>query len=255
MPWKLTAGRGRFRRLALMLGALLALTAHADAQTVSVSASGTYSVEAIEVPLVTLLYQVSAHAPDHLVLVEPAVQDRSVTLSLRGVSRAEAVEAIVRAAGVDFIVWGDRVFAGDPDAAVPLEDLQERAQDLEAAPESVTFESGGSPQEPPAQGDGGAGHMAAEESGGGEDAPAADVEASYDELFPRLLPQPRQAQTEGKVTLPFPGPDGEFRTVTVDPNAPRTEFVSPFPGPDGKLKVVPIAPGTEELPPPGFEPR
>ena len=89
------------------------------------------------------------------------------------------------------------MFAGDSDAAVPLEDLQERVQDLMAAPEPVTFESEGvgSPQEPSARDDAGTGHLSAEDWGGGEDTPRTEA------------------------VLPFPGPDGKFRVMPIPTDA------------------------------------
>jgi hypothetical protein len=83
-----------------------------DADHVSVHAAG--------VPLGALLGELDGLMRLDNLFVEPAIESRVVTVNIDRVALADAATQILAESGLDFIVWGRRIFVGDPTAAVQL---------------------------------------------------------------------------------------------------------------------------------------
>jgi hypothetical protein len=68
--------------------------------------------------------------------IEPAIESRVVSVDIDRVALPDAAVQILKESGLDFIVWGRRVFVGDPTAAVQLARQGSGAStSAEAAPE------------------------------------------------------------------------------------------------------------------------
>lgn len=106
-------------RVALMAPALLlAQTSSAaslqrlDKDHVAVHASG--------VPIGKILGELDGLMRLDNLFIEPAIESRVVTVNIDRVALADAAVQVLKESGLDFIVWGRRVFVGDPTAAVQL---------------------------------------------------------------------------------------------------------------------------------------
>jgi hypothetical protein len=105
-------------RVALMAPALLlAQTSSAgslqrlDANHVSVHASG--------VPVGNILGELDGLMRLDNLFIEPAIESRVVSVNIDRVALKDAAVQILKESGLDFIVWGKRVFVGDPDGRGP----------------------------------------------------------------------------------------------------------------------------------------
>jgi hypothetical protein len=83
-----------------------------DANHVAVHASG--------VPMGQLLGELDTMMRLDNLFIEPAIESRVVTVNIDRVALADAAVQILKESGLDFIVWGRRVFVGDPTTAVQL---------------------------------------------------------------------------------------------------------------------------------------
>jgi hypothetical protein len=83
---------------------------------------------------------------DNLFL-EPAIEKKVVSVSIDRVALADAAVQILKESGLDFIVWGRRIFVGDPTAAVQLARQGSGSGAGAAAPEPVDTASAPTPVE------------------------------------------------------------------------------------------------------------
>ena len=78
------------------------------------------SVRANAVPVGQVLSELDGLKRLHNLFIEPAVASRTISVSIDKVGLADAAVQILTQSGLDFIVWGDRIFVGDPKAAVQM---------------------------------------------------------------------------------------------------------------------------------------
>jgi hypothetical protein len=83
-----------------------------DADHVAVRASG--------VPVGKVLAELDGLKRLHNLFIEPAIESRTISVNIDKVGLADAAVQILTQSGLDFIVWGDRIFVGDPKAAVQM---------------------------------------------------------------------------------------------------------------------------------------
>lgn len=83
-----------------------------DANHVAVRAAG--------VPVGQLLSELDGLMRLDNLFIEPAIEKKIVSVNIDRVGLADAAVQILKESGLDFIVWGRRVFVGDPTAAVQL---------------------------------------------------------------------------------------------------------------------------------------
>lgn len=78
------------------------------------------AVRATGVPVGQLLSELDGLMRLDNLFIEPAIEKKIVSVSIDRVGLADAAVQILKESGLDFIVWGRRVFVGDPTAAVQL---------------------------------------------------------------------------------------------------------------------------------------
>jgi hypothetical protein len=78
--------------------------------------------------------------------IEPAIAGRAISVTIDKVGLTDAAVQILTQSGLDFIVWGDRIFVGDPKAAVQMR-AAGQAESAAAAPEAVVAEAAAPPVE------------------------------------------------------------------------------------------------------------
>lgn len=78
------------------------------------------SVQASGVPVGRVLAELDGMKRLHNLFIEPAIESRAITVSIEKVGINDAAVQILTQSGLDFIVWGDRIFVGDPKAAVQM---------------------------------------------------------------------------------------------------------------------------------------
>jgi hypothetical protein len=83
-----------------------------DANHVAVRASG--------VSIGALLGELDGMMRLDNLFIEPAIQAKTVSVNIDRVGLGDAAVQILKESGLDFIVWGRRIFVGDPTAAVQL---------------------------------------------------------------------------------------------------------------------------------------
>ena len=81
--------------------------------------------------------------------IEPAIAGRAISVSIDKVGLTDAAVQILTQSGLDFIVWGDRIFVGDPKAAVQMR-AAGQAESAAPAPEAVVAEAAPPVEEVPA---------------------------------------------------------------------------------------------------------
>jgi hypothetical protein len=89
------------------------------------------SVRANGVPIGQVLSELDRMKALHNLFIEPAIESRTISVNIDRVGLADAAVQILTQSGLDFIVWGDRIFVGDPKAAVQMK--QGGSQQAEAA--------------------------------------------------------------------------------------------------------------------------
>lgn len=82
--------------------------------------AGHVAVRAAGVPMGQLLGELDGMMRLDNLFIEPAIEKRVVTVSIERVALADAAVQILKESGLDFIVWGRRIFVGDPTTAVQL---------------------------------------------------------------------------------------------------------------------------------------
>ena len=191
----------------------------------SVDASAGQTLEGV-------LEQVSHEVSLEMLLIDPAVRSWPVTVSVHDKTTPEALQAILSAAGVNYVVMGNKLYAGDPGAAVAF--VPSSGRSAEASPTTeAKQEAAEEPQD--------AATLAQYES---------EQQQHFDQLMHVMAPveHPPGPRT---VTLPFPDAEGNLRTVEVGPSQDGTVAL-PFPGADGKLTRVRQDPALRHVPPPGL---
>ena len=228
----------------------------AEAEVVEARPDGLICLRASSVPLRQLLLQVSREAPLDVIYVDPAVAEKAITISIEERPLAEVLLEIAVAAEANYIVWGNRIYVGDPAAAQLLTDPARSGEmptaddprwgktQTEEKIEDIDWEA------------------AEDEDPWDAEAQSAD----YERLLSAMQPQPRPAdgllelpfpdadgslkldearRSDGLVALPFPDRDGSLRTIRVDPQAPRLsplEALPPAPPPPARAAQEPLAP-------------
>jgi hypothetical protein len=108
------------------------------------------SVRATGVPVGQVLSELDAMKRLHNLFIEPAIERRTISVDIDKVKLADAAVQILTQSGLDFIVWGDRIFVGDPKAAVQMR-AAGQAEGAAAAPaEAVVAEVAAPVEEVPA---------------------------------------------------------------------------------------------------------
>jgi hypothetical protein len=78
------------------------------------------AVRASAVPLGQLLRELDGMMRLDNLFIEPAIESRVVNVNIDRVKLTDAANQILKESRLDFIVWGRRIFVGDPTAAVQL---------------------------------------------------------------------------------------------------------------------------------------
>jgi hypothetical protein len=78
------------------------------------------TVRANAVPVGQVLAELDGLKRLHNLFIEPAIESRMISVNIEKVGLADAAVQILTQSGLDFIVWGDRIFVGDPKAAVQM---------------------------------------------------------------------------------------------------------------------------------------
>jgi hypothetical protein len=108
-----------FSKAVLVIPVLLAAHA-ASAGSIQRLDNDHVAVRASSVPLGRLLGELDGLMRLDNLFIEPAIESRVVTVNIDRVKLADAATQILKESGLDFIVWGRRIFVGDPTAAVQL---------------------------------------------------------------------------------------------------------------------------------------
>jgi len=111
--------KNMFAKAALAVPVLLAAQAVSAASLQRLDANHV-AVHAAGVPMGKLLGELDAMMRLDNLFIEPAIESRVVTVNIDRVALADAATQILKESGLDFIVWGRRIFVGDPTAAVQL---------------------------------------------------------------------------------------------------------------------------------------
>lgn len=85
------------------------------------------AVRAAGVPIGQVLSELNGMKRLHNLFIEPAIESRTISVSIDKVGLADAAVQILTQSGLDFIVWGDRIFVGDPKAAVQMRQASQPA--------------------------------------------------------------------------------------------------------------------------------
>lgn len=110
------------------------------------------SVRAAGVPVGKVLAELDGMKRLNNLFIEPAIESRTISVDIAKVALGDAAVQILTQSGLDFIVWGDRIFVGDPKAAVQIK-AAGAPQVAEAAPppeETVTVTTPTGTEEVPA---------------------------------------------------------------------------------------------------------
>jgi hypothetical protein len=105
------------------------------------------SVRANGVPIGKVLAELDGMKRLNNLFIEPAIESRTISVTIDKVGLADAAVQILTQSGLDFIVWGDRIFVGDPKAAVQLSkgpapvEVAEVAPVAEESPASAKLET------------------------------------------------------------------------------------------------------------------
>jgi hypothetical protein len=127
---------------AVLVGSvLLAGSISAWAQSVVRVGPDRISIDAEEVPLVTLFNELSDIVELEMLVIDPTAEQLPVTLKADDVSVKEGIAGILDAAGVNYTIWGGngkpfRIFAGPPESAVRSTRPEAREDPRNAEPEA-----------------------------------------------------------------------------------------------------------------------
>ncbi len=106
-------------KVALVIPVLMAAEA-ASAGSLQRLDNDHVAVRATGVPLGRLLGELDGLMRLDNLFIEPAIESRVVTVNIERVKLADAATEILKESRLDFIVWGRRIFVGDPTTAVQL---------------------------------------------------------------------------------------------------------------------------------------
>ena len=98
------------------------------------------SVRASGVPVGQVLSELDGMKRLNNLFIEPAIAGRAISVTIDKVGLTDAAVQILTQSGLDFIVWGDRIFVGDPKAAVQMR-AAGQAESAAPAPEAVVAEA------------------------------------------------------------------------------------------------------------------
>jgi hypothetical protein len=142
------SGRTVVKAVVMVVPALLADAAWAGSLTrldqdhVAVRASG--------VPVGQVLSELDGMKRLNNLFIEPAIEGRTISVNIEKVGLADAAVQILTQSGLDFIVWGDRIFVGDPKAAVQMRAAGPADSAAPAPAEAVVAEGPAPAEEVPA---------------------------------------------------------------------------------------------------------
>lgn len=105
------------------------------------------AVRASNIPVGQLLGELDGLLRLDNLFIEPAIEKKVVSVTIDRVALADAAVQILRESGLDFIVWGRRIFVGDPTAAVQLARQGSGTTSAAAAAEPVDTASAPTPIE------------------------------------------------------------------------------------------------------------
>jgi hypothetical protein len=109
-----------FGKVALMAPVFVMASQVASAGSLQRLDTNHVSVHAAGVPVGRLLSELDGMVRLDNLFIEPAIESRTVTVNIDRVALKDAATQILTESGLDFIVWGQRIFVGDPTAAVAL---------------------------------------------------------------------------------------------------------------------------------------
>ncbi len=200
--------------------------ASAAAQTITPAADGTFSVQMVNVPLLSALRAVAEILPFQKLTLDPDVETAAVNVNLERVTLGQALPVILKSAGVNYVLAGAatgqvRLAAGN--RAVMAAG---RPEPNEARPEKQrAAESAEKPLKT----------FAETEKPVGQADPVAEDErrAQLERALTATLPA---GVHRGFIELPFPNPDGTPQIVVLPPAgtvAPGAAGALPFPAMPG----------------------
>lgn len=99
------------------------------------------AVRATGVPVGKLLGELDGLMRLDNLFIEPAIESRVVNVNIERVALSDAAVQILKESGLDFIVWGRRIFVGDPTSAVQLARQGSSTPAATAAAEKTETES------------------------------------------------------------------------------------------------------------------
>jgi len=107
----------------LLAGAMAMSAVSTFAQTVTRSSADRISVEAQSLPIGRVLRDLLAVAPIEALMIDPKVENTSVTVHITEATPGEAINQLLADSNLPFLVWGGargpwRIFVGDKDAAL-----------------------------------------------------------------------------------------------------------------------------------------
>ena len=212
---------------------------------------GTVSVHVVDAPLGALLRQVA-----HRALIDPEVESRKVSLVLVRRPAIEVLHAIVTAADVGYILYGDAVYAGTESmlqaarerSAEPAESSDDADSPSRSAARKAQLSKEAAKPDPPRSTvpDGHDAKDDALEAAARED--AAESQRQFEQLTAKMAPLELGGQAERTVFIPVPQLDGSL-TETSGVHGAGGVIPLPFAGPNGDLRTVKIDPRVRPLNP------
>jgi hypothetical protein len=139
-----------FAKAALTVTPLVLLADLASAGSLTRLDPDHVSVRANGVPVGQVLSELDAMKRLPNLFIEPAIESRTISVSIDKVGLADAAVQILTQSGLDFIVWGDRIFVGDPKAAVQMRAASQPAAEAPVEATVVAEVVPGVPEEVPA---------------------------------------------------------------------------------------------------------
>jgi hypothetical protein len=200
----------------------LLLVPAAAAQEVIENVDGTVSIRASDIPLGRVLGAIAKVNPFEKLVIDPSVEDRSVTVAVEHVSIARALSRILISADVNYVLAGSgRLFVGGGRASVPDDGSRPGAANPIAKTPDLTV-----PEPDPVASQSNVNTTEPEEPNDRPDHFAS--ESRQFELDRALTPSaPPMRGGGGPIELPFPGPNGGPVTVFQPPGT--AILTLPFP--------------------------
>jgi hypothetical protein len=156
------------------------------------------SVRASGVPVGQVLSELNGMKRLNNLFIEPAIESRTISVSIEKVGLADAAVQILTQSGLDFIVWGDRIFVGDPKAAVQMRAAGPMENAAPAAAEPVVAEGPAAVEEVPASST----YSTSEFSMVGENVTYADPNFVTYKNRPEVVERRKKLGTAGVAAIP-----------------------------------------------------